>query len=136
MSLPSKPGTGFQTLTLYNLGFDAYLITEHHICHVPTTRNSVPGRAWPGKDPISRNNWSNLIDESDKELNQIRWVLLILFFLEFLHSQTGNYFSPSPKNQTKNRIKSDGSRLCYFLYFLHNQTGNYFSPSPKNQTKN
>lgn len=29
-----------------------YLITEHQVCHIPTTRNSVPGRTCPGKEPI------------------------------------------------------------------------------------
>lgn len=52
LSLPSNPGTGFQTLTSNFLGLRTYLTTEPHMCHNPITRNSVPGKAWPLKDPM------------------------------------------------------------------------------------
>ena len=52
LSFPSKPGTGFQTLTLNDFGFDKYLTKELHICHTPTNKNNVPGKAWPLKEPI------------------------------------------------------------------------------------
>ena len=53
LRFPLIPGTACHILTLWDLGFATYFITEFHICHSPTIRNRLPGRTCPLKDPVS-----------------------------------------------------------------------------------
>lgn len=59
LSLPSKPETGFQTLTWKPFGFITNLTTALHMCHKPTARNSVPGSTCPLNEPIPLESKSN-----------------------------------------------------------------------------